>query len=128
MPDADKVWWSQPCRSINLQCFGWCGWAGSGLAGFVVGSGKQLVSIVVRIPQGKASSSGVIAPGALAVGWVGWLRGGLVCVGRPDSARPETRLRLRQRLASFGDSSPRPELIRALRQGRCRGRSLQSLH
>lgn len=48
--------------------------------------------------------------------------GGLVCVGRPDSARLETRLRLRPRLASLEIVHPRPELIRALRQGRCRGR------
>jgi hypothetical protein len=101
MTDADKVWWSQPCRSINLQCFGRCGWAGSGLAGLVVGFGKQLVSNVVRLLQSKALSSGVIVPGVWRWGGVGWLRGGLVCVGRPDSARPETRLRLRQRLASL---------------------------
>lgn len=42
-------------------------------------------------------------------------------MGRPDLARPETRLRMAQRLASFRGPPPQPEQIEALKQGECRG-------
>lgn len=76
MEDADKVWGYQPCRSINLQCFDWCGWAGAGLAGPRLGPDKQLVSDVVRLPQGTASS-GLVSlcrgrGGGVGAGWSVW--------------------------------------------------------